>query len=230
MRAALWASFDVFLGAACLAALLFISWYGPRKKKRHAWHLTQGIQLTEQEEWQAAVFEFDAALAIYRHCLQSLFGRGLSLTVLGDAAGALESIDLAVKLGLRDETTLKMRCHALMALEHYERAVSAFDELLLLQPECSEHLVGRGFVHLKLRHFDEAIKDATTAIKIDGQHAVAYNNRGLTYLELGRHEESITDLRRAIQLDANFENPRKHLQRAEAEANSNRASTCEASF
>lgn len=205
---------EVMLGCVGLGAILFVAWYDQRRKKRLTVHVAAGIALTNEEQWEAALREFDSALSISNE-VHAQYGRGLCLLALGKFHPAVKALDEAISLGVNDTQALRVRARALMDLCEFDRALTDFNELLDREPQDAEVMCGRGFVYLKLGQFEESVRDSTAAIEVCPQEAIAYNNRGVALLELGRLDEAIRDLEQALKIDPEFPNPQRHLARAQ---------------
>lgn len=82
-----------------------------------------------------------------------------------------------------------------------ERAVTAFDSSLALDPNHVKSLVNLGRVLLELGRADEALVKLETARTLDSGSVDVYRVLGRTYGELDRTEEAIDSYRRAIVID-----------------------------
>ena len=219
--AALIDGFDVVLGAAAVAALVAVGIYQGWAERKHAIHKARGVELANDEQWSAAVNEFDVALACQPHDMICNFGRGMALAMLKEHTAALESLDRAVEAGLYCDHTLTLRSTLLVELGLYERAHDDLTELLTRQPDNFNARVSRSFVTLKLGRFQDSLEDCNLAVEANVDDAetaaVAFNNRGLAFLELGRLQEATLDLERALERNPAFDRPRIHLERVKSE-------------
>lgn len=204
---------EVMLGCVGLGAILFVAWYDKHRQKKLTAHVAAGIELTNEEQWKAALSEFDSALSIGNE-VHAQYGRGLCFLALQKFDPAAKALDEAIALGVNDMATLRLRARALMELCEFDRALTEFHQLLEREPLDSDVICGRGFVYLKLGQLEKSIQDSTSAIALNPQEATAYNNRGVALLELGRIDEAIVDLEKALEIDPEFANPQRHLARA----------------
>lgn len=71
--------------------------------------------------------------------------------------------------------------------EHeYDKAITAFSEVIKREPDHAEAYYNRGNVYRDELGFDEVIIDYTKAIELKPDYADAYYQRGSLYVESGR--------------------------------------------
>lgn len=87
-----------------------------------------------------------------------------------------------------------------------EKALSAYDTAIRLQPNYAEVYNNRGNIKNRLDSRDAALDDYDEAIRLNPNFAEAYSNRGATKFRLGRHAAALADLNTAIRLQPNFMN------------------------
>ena len=85
-----------------------------------------------------------------------------------------------------------------------EKARSAYDTAIRLQPDYVEVYNNRGNIKSGLGSYDAALDDYDTAIHLNPNFAEAYSNRGAAKFKLGRHDAALTDLNAAIRLQPDF--------------------------
>jgi tetratricopeptide (TPR) repeat protein len=85
-----------------------------------------------------------------------------------------------------------------------DRAISEFDQAILLNPDFVEAYVQRGLVYDFKGDVDYAIDDFDKAIQLDPDFRVAYTARGCAYLRKGDLGRAIVDFDKAINLEPNF--------------------------
>ena len=81
-----------------------------------------------------------------------------------------------------------------------EKALSAYDTAIRLQPDYAEAYNNRGVQRVLCEKFDAAIVDFTEAIRIKPDYVEAYVNRGIAKTGLGRIDEAQSDLHTASEL------------------------------
>lgn len=87
-----------------------------------------------------------------------------------------------------------------------EKALSAYDPAIRLQPDYAEVYNNRGNIKNGLGSYDAALDDYDEAIRLNPNFAEAYSNRGSTKFRLGKHDAALADLNAAIQLQSDFIN------------------------
>lgn len=87
-----------------------------------------------------------------------------------------------------------------------EKARSAYDTAIRLQPDCVEVYNNRGNIKSGLGSHDTALDDYDAAIRLNPNFAEAYSNRGAAKFRLGKHDAALADLNAAIRLRPDFIN------------------------
>ena len=87
-----------------------------------------------------------------------------------------------------------------------EKARSAYDTAIRLQPDYAEVYNNRGNIKNELGSRDAAFADYDTAIRLNPYFAEAYNNRGVQKALCKKPDAAIADLNEAICLQPNFMN------------------------
>ena len=85
-----------------------------------------------------------------------------------------------------------------------EKAVSAYDKAIELNPNDIAAHNNRGVVRNQLGNHQAAITDFGKVIALDPSKVVAYYNRGVAKNQFGDHQAAIADFDRAIALGLNF--------------------------
>ena len=87
-----------------------------------------------------------------------------------------------------------------------EKALSAYDTAIRLQPNYAEVYNNRGNIKNGLGSHDTALDDYDKAIRLNPNFAETYSNRGSTKFRLGKHDKAFADLNKAIRLQPDFIN------------------------
>ena len=85
-----------------------------------------------------------------------------------------------------------------------EKALSAYDTAIRLQPDYAEVYNNRGNIKSGLGSHDAALDDYDEAIRLNPNFAEAYSNRGAVKFRLGEHAAALADLNEAIRLQPDF--------------------------
>jgi tetratricopeptide (TPR) repeat protein len=83
---------------------------------------------------------------------------------------------------------------------HFESALQAFDQAILLDPKMAKAWYQKGIVLGELEQFDNAINAFDKTLEIDPKHGLAWYNKCNILTRLGRIEETITVCSKALEL------------------------------
>ena len=87
-----------------------------------------------------------------------------------------------------------------------EKALSAYDTAIRLQPDYAGVYNNQGNIKNELGSRDAALDDYNEAICLNPNFAEAYSNRGAMKFRLGKNAAALADLNEAIRLQPNFMN------------------------
>jgi len=85
-----------------------------------------------------------------------------------------------------------------------ENALRLYQEVLLIDPQCSKALLGCGVVLAEIENFQAAIEYFSQAIQFDPNDAGAFAFRSFAYVRLGNLEDALNDSNRAVNLEPNI--------------------------
>ncbi|HEV3342866.1 MAG TPA: tetratricopeptide repeat protein, partial [Pirellulales bacterium] len=182
---------------------------------RGATHLAAG-------KADAALADFDAALAIDTDDPGAHEGRGMTLEALkrydeasesylrlgklhamqgGNRKTARKALDRAIRLAGDDRATKAeaLRWRAQIR-ENLDERLKDLSEAVELAPQNAEFLRLRGATHLATGNADEALADFDAALAIDTDDPAAHEGRGMTLEALKRYDEARENYQRAAQL------------------------------
>lgn len=86
-------------------------------------------------------------------------------------------------------------------LADHEKAVAAFSNAIILEPERSDYYNGMGLVFYRMKKMNEALKLFGTAAKVDPSDATARYNEACVLARLGKRTEALSSLQEALALD-----------------------------
>ena len=158
------------------------------------------LALTQSELGRndAALDNYDRALAIRPEFVEALNNRGVVLQGLARFDEALESYERALKISPGYADALNNRGNAFQALGRFDAALDNYNRALAIRPEFVEALNNRGNALQALARLDEALESYDRALEISPNYAEALNNRGVIFLELGRFGEALDNCDRAL--------------------------------
>ena len=90
---------------------------------------------------------------------------------------------------------------AIQAQGRIEEAISAFDQMLLLNPDFSEGYYNRGVALSRMGRTHEAVQDYSNAVKLTPKFYNAHLNLGLELEGLGDHNQAVQSFTRAIDIE-----------------------------
>ena len=164
-----------------------------------------GKRKLKQEDYKAAITEFDRALASNPDDLEALAGRGEAYYLLKDFDAAISDFDAVLARDANNAIFLFYRGTSHSELgEQYDKAIADYTRAISLNPEFANAYSNRGASYGELEEHDRAIANYTRAISLNPEYADAYNNRGTTYNKLEEHDRAIADLTRAISLNPEY--------------------------
>ena len=151
-------------------------------------------------KYEAAVSNYNRALAVQPRHAEALSNRGNALKALQRFEEALASYDRALALRPDYASGHSNRGAALCGMDRLLEALASFDRALALQPDHVEALFNRGHALHGLERYDEALASYDRVLALQPNLAAARVNRGNTLNELKRHDEALASFDRALAL------------------------------
>ena len=97
------------------------------------------------------------------------------------------------------------RAKVLVALGRHTEAITAFDQLIGLDPYYADYRADRASLLASLGEPDKALADYNWAIATQPPFSPLFANRGALHAELGNHPAAVSDYRTAIDLEPSIE-------------------------
>jgi len=94
-------------------------------------------------------------------------------------------------------------------LNEHEKAVKAYADAIILEPERSEYYNGMGLAYYRQNRFSEALKLFTTAIKVNPNDGTARYNEACVLARTGRDDEALVALKNAVSIDPRLQTSAK---------------------
>jgi predicted O-linked N-acetylglucosamine transferase (SPINDLY family) len=151
--------------------------------------------------WEAALADYDRAVALRPDWAAAFCNRGSVLVRLGRWGEALESLDRALELDQADALAHYNRGSALKELNRIEEALASVERAIALEPRFAEAFINRGNLLRELGRRQEALASYDRAIELGANYAAAFIGRGSLQQQLGRHQEALASYDRAIELE-----------------------------
>jgi hypothetical protein len=166
--------------------------------------LQSGRRAGELKQLEAAIADFEKAIAIKPDQAGAYNNRGLALHGLKQLEAAIADYDktLAVEPGYAE--AYYNRGNALRDLGKFEAAIADYGKAVALKPDHAEAHNNRGVALRELKQLDAALADYDKAVALKPDAAAAYNNRGIIRQELRQLDGAIADYNKAIALEPDF--------------------------
>lgn len=161
--------------------------------------LAQVYHRTGRDE--AALAEYDQAIAIYAGDPNSHIGRGDVYRALGDLARALADFNEAIRLGPNLPRAYTSRGRLLEDSGEDDRALADYDQAIAIDPSYAFAYSLRGGLRSKLGRNEEALADFEVVGRLSPDNAEAHKDRGGVLVRMGRNEEALVELNKAIEIN-----------------------------
>lgn len=86
----------------------------------------------------------------------------------------------------------------------FEEALVAYERALVIDPQFTSALIGKGVALRNLKRYEEALVTYDRALQLDPGDALILNNKSVVLNSLGRYRESLVFSQRALELHANY--------------------------
>ncbi len=164
------------------------------------------LALTQSElgKNNAALDNYNRALAIRPQFADALNNRGNTLQKLGRFDEALESYERALEIRPDYAEAYNNRGNTLQELKRFDEALESYERAFAIRPDYPAALNNRAVTFQELKRFDEALESYERALAIRPDYAEAYNNRGNTLQELKRFDEALESYEQALAIRPNY--------------------------
>lgn len=169
---------------------------------------------TREEEYEAAVADFDEALKRDPADQAVRFGRGFASCLARDYDSAIKDFNAALA-GHPDWAKSSIVLEAFynrgaLRLERksFRGAIRDFDRAIQLDPEYAESYLSRGLAYRGMKKYSKAISEMTIAIHRKPDYTEAYFQRALTHIKRKHYSRAAADMKKVIELqpgNAKFE-------------------------
>ncbi len=176
----------------------------------------RGVVHWRLRQMQAAIADFNQAIALYPEFAEAFNNRGLALSAIGFPQEALADFRRAVMLAPRYAAAFNNRGNALFTTGRYQAALKAFGRAVDLMPFSAVPYVGRGKTQIALGRPFAAMRELNRAVALNPRSMTAYRSRGDAFLAARNYAKAIADYSQAITYAP--KEPRGYLARAGAYA------------
>jgi tetratricopeptide (TPR) repeat protein/S1-C subfamily serine protease len=173
------------------------------KPEAYAYY-NRGILKSKLEQKQAAITDFDRAIALNPNYAQAYMLRGIEKFELEQKQAAITDFDWAIIINPNYALAYYNRGNVRYYLGQKQAAITDYDRAIAINPNDSEAYTNRGNVKSDLGQNQAAITDYDRAIAINPNDSEAYYNRGNVKSKLEQKQAAITDYDRAIAINPNY--------------------------
>lgn len=167
-------------------------------------HCNLGNAYAASGQPQAALAQYDAALALQPDLADAHYNRGNALLALGQPAAAVDSYAQAFHLRPEYADPCQAAALCLFGQQRWQEALPWYERWLQLRPEQASGWNDGACCLIELRRAEEALAWVDRALALQPAWADALNNRGNALLLLQRPAEALTAYTSALELAPEF--------------------------
>jgi tetratricopeptide (TPR) repeat protein len=172
------------------------------------------------EDFKKAEIEFRNVLRINPSFARAYLELAGIYTDKDDHVTAIELLSKAVDSDKEYSFAFYNRANAYMILKEYDKALSDYDQAIMIRPIWPEAFYNRGNLFLfGMDNLQNAISDYDKAIRMNPEHTDSYLNRGIARDRQGMSAQAIADFNRV--LEANPDKAEGYSNRGNAHLNMN---------
>jgi tetratricopeptide (TPR) repeat protein len=160
-------------------------------------HLNRGAAETFGKQYDAAIGDFTAAMAIDPSMGEPYERRGWVYEQRKEPDKAIADYTRAIERDPNRGTSHYRRATILYDRGELQKALPDFDEAIRTQPNRAEQFLMRGLCHLKLNDLDHALASLDAALSIDPRSRRGYEERARVYRLRGESERALFDAAKA---------------------------------
>jgi|SRR5580658_2961242 tetratricopeptide (TPR) repeat protein len=167
-------------------------------------HYARGNALAERRQWEAALADYDRAIAFKPDYARAFSNRGNVLAELKQWEAALASFGRAIAIKPDYAEALSNRGNLLADLNQWQAALADYDRAIAIKPYFAVALSNRGNALTKLKRWEAALASYERAIALQPDYAEARCNRGCILTELKQFDAALENFDQAIRLRPDF--------------------------
>ncbi len=192
------------------------------KQQEKAQKLIQkGVKAHDAQKYDKAIKAYRDALKIAPLSDLAYYEMAYSYLLKGDQLGALDAVTRALAINPKNEIYHVVRANALDDLGLRDQAISAYQELLELQPESYLGHLNLGITCIRAERFDMAEESFKRAIEVNPKHPSGYYHLARLYSGLGYTYDEQELLEKFVEVGANDQRLPAVQKRLESLTNSN---------
>jgi len=172
-----------------------------KKISKYIYH--KGIELYNQEEYQAAILEFSEAIKNNNENSDAYYWRAISYYELKRYENAKKDLETLYKLEPDDYRAVRRLGWIYYKKRDYSNSIKYFSISLSKKPKDGNAYKGRGWAKYSLKKYKEALEDFNKSIEIDKTSSDAYSGRAQVYVKLKMPYQAEADVDSAKKLGRN---------------------------
>ncbi len=187
----------------------------PWRLRADARHFAAGDGPGATAQYEAAIADYDRAIALRANYYEALIMRGYERQIVGDFPGAREDYDRALALRPGDPLGLWFRAawHLKQAegrdagrrREHLERAIDLLGRGIEVRPDSFILRMNRAMALGNTGQLDAAVADVTRALELNPDHHHGWYLKGSIEAQQGDQDvEALVSLERALEINPGF--------------------------
>jgi tetratricopeptide (TPR) repeat protein len=189
-----------------------LSWMKPPSERARI-HTLRGMALTNKEEFNRAIEDYDQAIRLDPKYLWSWVNRAEAWYRKGEAARAFADLEQAARLDPNNSRVYSVRASTWWLVGELDKAIADYSEAIRLEPNFSVFYNNRALVWRDKGDYDKAIADYDEAIRRDPGDVRAYANRGEIWRLKGDLDRALADQDRQVRISPR--NPNSYLTRGD---------------
>lgn len=168
------------------------------------YYFQQGNALGMQRQFEAAIANYDKAIALKPQYASAYSNRGVYLFEMNRFDEAIASYDCAIASDPNNATAFINRGNALYQIKRYQEAIESSNQAIAINPASPSAFNHRGSAHQALKQYDQAIASFKHALSIQPDFVSAIYNLGNAYRESVQNELALESYNQAIKLSPDY--------------------------
>jgi tetratricopeptide (TPR) repeat protein len=160
----------------------------------------RGLAYSETGQQEAAIRDFEQAIAIFPAYAIAFSNRGLAYENMGKLDQALADFDKALDLKPGYGAAYNNRCYVRALLGRLSEALTDCQKALALEPKDAKTMDSMAFVYLKLGQYQQAIAQYNAALTLSPDLVESRYGRGLALIKSGDASGN-NDVEAAVKVD-----------------------------
>jgi len=162
-------------------------------------HVARGVDFFKQRDWDKALADFDAAVALDARNYTAAVRRAQIYLIKRDIDRAIAEFDRAIAIDDKNSEAFRFRGNAWQMKNENEKAMADLDHAIALNPDDWIAYNLRAHQWWRQRNKENARKDFERAVEINPKFSDAIVQIGLIHLMDGDKDRAIDDFTRAIE-------------------------------